>query len=288
MATTHLGFSDDSGGAKQRYQSLALVTMRAESIDSFLGEIQNLLSESNVSEFKWQDVRSARCRFAAIKLIDWFFKHLTDVRIDTLIWDHQDSRHNVQGRDENENRVRMYYHLVSTTLSKRWPIGNSQWFWRPDEQSAVDWRTLGDCLCLKKHACASDLFGESPDFERVQLESPTPSHSHEHLFIQVADLFAGIGAFSWEYFDRYQQWENQEESARQTSLFGSSNSADIIFTAAEKERFVVMKHLRERAGQNTLQVSLKSTRGFSSNNPSLPLNFWLYHSRFSGDTAPRR
>jgi len=286
MAITHLAYSDDSGGAKQRYQSLSLITLSSGSAKDFLDEIQSLLKESNISEFKWQELRSARYRFASKKIIDFVFKHLKDIRVDTLIWDHRDKRHDMQGRDENENRVRMYYHLVSTTLSKRWPIPSNRWEWRPDEQSAVDWKTLWDCLRLKKHVCTQDLFGENPDFERVILDHPIPSESHLHTYIQLADLFAGIGAFSWEYFDRYQTWLDQQALAQQSSLFGDHSSTSVVFTTAEKERFWTMQYLREHCGKNKLQISLTSTRGFLSNNPESPLNFWLYRSRFSGDKAP--
>jgi hypothetical protein len=284
---THSAFSDDSGGAEQRYQSLSLVTLQSSLVGPLAKEVRDTLQESDVTEFKWQKLRSAKYHFAAQKLIDFLFQHLNDVRVDTLIWDHADGRHARQGRDENENRVRMYYHLVSTTLGKRWPVDGSIWHWKPDQQSGVDWKTLWDCLRLKRHVCVQDLFNESPDFERVSIEYPVPSESHLHEFIQIADLFAGIGAFSWENFNRYEDWLHQEEANRQTSLF-LPTTQDVAFSNAEKDRFQLMSHLKERCSEKKLQVSLTSTRGFSSNRPSSPINFWLYKSRFSGDKAPSK
>lgn len=80
----------------------------------------------------------------------------------------EDARHKgISGRDDNANIGRMYYHLMQNALSKRWD-GNSSWFWRPDKQSSMDWRTLGKYLVSKKHRLAADLFGiNESDFVKL-------------------------------------------------------------------------------------------------------------------------
>lgn len=283
MSVTHLAFSDDSG--QKRYHSLSLCTFEAKHEESLFSELDGLLKLSAVSEFKWEKLRSAKYRFAAERIINFVFKHLDKLRIDTIIWDYEDSRHRISQRDDNENRVRMYYHLTSTTMSRRWLIAGTKWQWKPDEQSAVDWNTLWDCLQLKKHKCVQDLFNENPDFEKVKLERPIPSKSSENCFIQVADLFAGIGAYSWECFDSYYIWSSQVASQQQNSLFDSEILAQ-TFTDAEEERFRMLKLLRDKCGENRLQVSLNSSRGLKSNLVTSPINFWLYTPRVVVDKAP--
>lgn len=285
MSTTHVAFSDDS--SQGRYNSLALCTFSKEHEVELEAEIRELLKISSVEEFKWEKLRSAKYRFAAERIINFAFKHSDKMRVDVIIWDHEDSRHKLSQRDENENRVRMYYHLVSCVLSRRWTVDGSVWEWFPDEQSSVDWKTLWDCLRTKKHACVKDLFGENPDFERVVISKPAPASSANNPFIQIADLFAGLGAYSWGCFDRYELWIQSNEQKVQNSLFEQETPAP-TFTDVEKERFSMIQLVRTKSGNARFQISLNSSRGFKSNRPDSPINFWLYSPQRPEDKAPTR
>lgn len=280
---THFAFSDDSKHKAGIYNSLALVTCSESNAAKFHKELGVILKSSGIeSEFKWAKLAGARYRLAAQKIIAFVLKNIDKVRIDVLIWNLDDPRHkNVSKRDDRENLVRMYYHLVSTILSKRWPLRNTDWMWYPDKQSSVRWQTLQNCIGNKKHECVADLFAINSNFERVKL-SIRPVASHKYPLVQVADLFAGMGAYSWGHFNKFMSWKN---SMGQQRLF---NQKEIAFTNSEKERFPVMEELRERCGKLKLNVSLENSRGFRSYDPQKHINFWPYEPQHEFDRAPSR
>jgi len=48
----------------------------------------------------------------------------------------------------------------------------------------------------------------NPNFEQVQIVDIEPSKSDKKLFIQVADLFTGMGAYSYGSFEKFINWKN--------------------------------------------------------------------------------
>jgi hypothetical protein len=283
MQFTHYAYSDDSKHKDGRYNSLAIATLKREKFDTLNTQLEKLLKDSGVTdEFKWEKLRNAKYRLAAGKIIDFIFSNQDSIRIDIVVWDLEDKRHrDLVGRDDSENLVRMYYHLVSSTLSFRWPIVDSVWKWHPDVQSLVDWKMLQDCINNKKHACVADLFHRNPDFERVNLNSIIPSNSEKHPLIQVSDLFAGMAAYSFGHYDKYNNWRNQNDT--QTSLFDETRQE---FSNSEKERFAIIKKFNQLAKDYKLQIAFNSTKGFRSHNPRNFFNFWLYQPQHDNDKAP--
>lgn len=284
MPFTHFAFSDDSGHQDGRYNSLAITTLKKERLDSFDSQLEKLWKSSGINnEFKWRKLRDAKHRFAAEKIINFIFNNQHFIRIDIIIWDLADSRHkNLIGRDDSENLVRMYYHLVSSTLSKRWSIRSSLWKWYPDKQSSVDWDTLRDCINNKKHPCVADLFNKNPDFECVKLEVE-PTNSRKYYFIQVSDLFAGMGAYSFGHFDKYKKWQRQNSC--QIPLFPEEKQN---FSNTEKERFQIIYNFDRTCKKYGLRIGFDSTRGFNSYNPNTFINFWPYRPQHKYDRAPRK
>lgn len=285
MPFTHYAFSDDSGHQDGRYNSLAMVSIKRSDHGDLVGELNGLLTKSSISkEFKWQRLRNAKYRFAAEKIINFTFDHSDKMRVDVIIWDMEDRRHaGLQGRDDSENLVRMYYHLTSNTLSKRWPITKVCWKWLPDKQSSVCWDTLRDCLGTKKHKCTADLFDENPDFEQVELKAIEPSESENHPLIQVADLFAGMGAYSFGHYDQFKTWESQNED--QLSIFELS---EMNFSNSENERFSIIDKVNKMAKEQKLSIGLEKTKGFRSFKPDCFINFWPYVPQHDLDKAPRK
>ena len=285
MPFTHYAFSDDSKHKDGRYNSLAITTLGKEKFDSLNNQLKKLLKDSGIrDEFKWEKLRNAKYRFAAKKIIEFAFKNQNLLKIDIIIWDLKDMRHkNLARRDDSENLVRMYYHLVSSTLSNRWHISNSCWKWCPDQQSSVNWGTLKECISNKKHACVADLFQQNPNFEQVNLEDIKPSKSSKHPFIQVSDLFAGMGAYSFGHYDKYKKWQNQKSP--QISLFPEDKEK---FNNSEKDRFQIMEGFNKMCKDRKLRIAFDSTRGFKSHTPEVFINFWLYEPQHKYDKAPQK
>jgi len=205
-----------------------------------------LLRDSGVDEFAWKKLAGAKERFAAIKLCEFCVNYACArvLRVDVLIWDTRDERHDVPRRDDVANLQRMYYHLFRNVLRARWP-DNALWRLHPDEHTALDWDTIQDCL---EHTSTS--VEVAPTFKadrpfRLRLrrefgiEQIEPVRSQDHPLLQVADLFAGLAVFSREKYEEYREWLTTE--CRQQQLFELSQPTGGP-SASSRERFRVLKH----------------------------------------------
>lgn len=289
---THVGFSDESNWNKGHFRSLGLVTAPLEALDDLNQRLTQLLAESDVREFKWQDLRQARHRFAAEKMCDFAVqaacKHT--LRVDVLVWDIQDGRHKVAARDDTANLQRMYYHLFRNVLRARWP-DSAVWGLYPDEHTAMDWNTVQDCLEIvaDRSEVVRSLFTEGRFRVRLRrefgLEEINSVSSCEHPLLQLADLFAGMAVFSRDRFDAYQAWLAAKDP--QSLLFEDRKEAPDA-SRSSSERFSVLRYFDDACKRRKLGVSLKSERGLWTPKPENPLNFWMYEPQHPEDKAPTK
>ncbi len=121
------------------------------------------------------------------------------------------------------------------------------------------------------------------DFTRLKLRLIKPVESHKDIFVQVADYFAGLGAYSYGHYEKYKKWETTRGG--QVSLF--ENAVTPIFLSnSEKVRFPLIDFFNKDCKARSLTVSLNSTKGFQTRDPSKPINFWLYRPQHILDKAP--
>ncbi len=152
--------------------------------------------------------------------------------------------------------------------------------------------SLGDTLALPKNAhgvlynmgntlFSQDKFGYSlvKDYKILKI---TEMKSHESPLVQVADLFAGIGAYSHDSFQKYQEWKRRASPQIPLGLF--KKQTDISNT--DCERCSVLDHLNTGCKKHKLSIALESKKGFVSHKPNMPINFWLYDTQHSEDEAP--
>lgn len=280
-----IAYSDESNYNEGRYRGIALVSLRASNENSLEEGVLEILHESNIKEFKWHKLRSARERLAAIKLVKYAIEKTSQkiIRIDVLTWDIQDSRHNIQKRDDISNLQRMYYHLFKNVLNKRWS-SNSLWTLKPDEHSAIDWHNIERILGNSSNNERLINF-DSDDFSinvvrEFHINKIMELSSDKAPLIQLADLFVGLDVYSRNCYYSYSQWEDL--NSKQLSLFPSN--ANIKFSNADKERFPVLSELKNLCEKSQLNVSIKT--GLKTFNPSKPLNFWWYEPQTHKDKAP--
>lgn len=286
---SHVGFADESRYNEGRYRCVSLVTLRAEDYEQTQDRLVRLLGDSNVSEFKWTEVDDARYRFAALKLATLAVEAAAagTLRVDTLIWDIEDSRHDVPGRDDMANLGRMLYWIIRITLDRRWPDA-STWAIHPDRQNGVDWSTLRDVLSTVgrengyRHLDDEIVRTIGRKLYDIELLEPMPSESYP--LIQLADLFAGMAAYSKEHYDTYEAWSGQQGD--QTDLSQWSESEGPSFSNADEERCQVLDQFHSMCKEKKLQVSLNSYNGLETREPTNPLNFWLWRPQHEEDKAP--
>jgi hypothetical protein len=285
IGNTHLAFSDDSKYGNKRFNSLSLITVPTNMENSLRDQLNKIFEILGIQkEFKWEKVRNKKYRQAAERIFEFVFQYMNCLRVDVLTWDILDSRHSgINGRDDDKNMGYMYYHLLQNILCKRWDT-DSKWLWLPDHQSSMDWKTLHSCLISKKHKIFSDLFNVSEhDFLNLGLIAIQPTESHKEVFIQIADCFAGLAAFSYGQFEAYLQWELDQ--SRQASLFSKLLNNHIL-TESENEKMSALSYFIQNCKLRKLPISLKSSKGLKTHKPSSSINFWLYTPQHVLDKAP--
>lgn len=288
---SHVGFSDESQWNVGRYRSLGLVTMPVQVVARTNSAIRQLLNESGVAEFKWNALKGGRGRIAAQKLCDFSVDQACrgNLRVDVLIWDTHDRRHAVPGRDDVENLKRMYYHLFRNVLGLRWP-DNSVWQLSPDEHTAIDWDVVHNCLYFRSTSQKIERSLFTDGREKINLRREfgvrqiRPVSSREFELVQLGDLFAGLAVFSRENFDEYKTW--LPTASGQPPLFVVDEQTPP--SRRSEERFRVLHQFSDECKKRALGVSLLSSEGLRTHQPSKPINFWLYTPQHPLDVAPKR
>jgi hypothetical protein len=287
---THVGFADESSHNIGRYRSLGLITAAREEVDNLSTEVAELLAASSVRELKWTSLNSARDRLAAEKVISWAVDRAAEQRlaIDALVWDTHDSRHSVVRRDDVANLHRMYYWLLATTL-RRSSLAGAVWVLRPDENGLINWESVHDVLtnaALRPGATSSLLLWRRT-YRQYSIEQIVPTDSSNAPLIQVADLIAGLAAYSHDSFDIYDNWCRSETNKTQSSLsFPGEDPLVPSFSRTDRERCYVLRHLNQRCKLRKMGVSLATHRGLRTYPPGHGIRFWPYQPQSEADRAP--
>ena len=292
---TFVAYSDESNWNTGRYGSIGLITLPQEFAEivkqRFLADLQS----SDVSELKWKHLNGAKQRLAAERFLHNAFNLIDQgrLKIDVIIWDRHDSRHTVQKRDDLANLGRMYYHLLSNVLKRKWPE-NSIWKLIPDEHTGIDWSKLHEVLNHRGErleavgsplSLASLMEWDTADFaprlERdFQVAALEQGKSEEEPLLQLADLLAGLVCFSWEAYPRYEVWQ----SKKLPLLFEAEDQPDC--SRRDEARFPILEKFNELSKKRSLQISLKTHRGLRSLGGQKPVNIWLYKPQSAHDKAP--
>lgn len=288
---THVAYTDETQYNVGRFRGIALITLRREDKDRLSSELNRLLKESEVSEFKWEKLASARERFAALKILDYAVKNSIngELRVDILTWDIEDSRHKVKKRDDIANLQRMYYHLFRNVLCERWP-DKCSWNLCPDEHTALRWDQIEDFLDIAsvKIEVHEDLFTFKKFSvwlkKEFSIQQITPCRSYEEPLIQTADLFAGLAVYSRNSYDRFKQW--QAINNQQQTLFQVKPGSSVQFSKSDRERCHVLSRFDILCKKRKLGVSLRTCGGLKTFQPQKPINFWWYVPQHEADEAP--
>lgn len=289
---THVAYSDETSYNVGRFRGIGLVTARREEALALTGEFGRLLRDGDISELKWERLRGARERDVALKMLGLAVKKASAglLRLDILIWDTQDSRHAVKGRDDLANLQRMYYQLLKNVLRERWPDG-SVWRLHPDEQTGIDWETIGGFLELAGMQVEDVGLLDAGQFslrikKEFSIDRIVPCRSDVEPLVQLADLCGGLGVYSREHYGRYEHWLNA--AGPQPPLFGSSTGASAGLGRADWARCELLHRFHGLCKGQKLGVGLEGSRGLRTRNPARPVNFWWYQPQSERDKAPTK
>jgi len=290
--STHIAYADETHYNTGRYRGIALVTLKYENAADLNSELQNILRDSGITEFKWHKLDNARYRFAALKMLTYAIEKASRgiLRIDVLTWDIEDSRHRIIGRDDIANLQRMYYHLLKNVLSARWPE-NSTWRLCPDEQAAMNWSEVEKFLdrASTQVEVQHDMFAQGVSRisfkQEFRIEQVRPCNSHQEPLVQLADLCAGLAAYSRSFYGSYEQWKRT--SSQQLDLFTTmEQEVPLALSNSDRERCCVLAKFDGMCKSQRLGVSLKTNRGLRTLGPLNPINFWWYEPQHEEEKAP--
>jgi hypothetical protein len=287
---SHIGFSDESDQNTGRYHSISFLSMKCADSYGIESEIGAVIREKTSSEFKWSEVRSDKHFKIAMEVSNICFKNIESgrLRVDVLIWDTEDRRHSIIGRNDNENFQKMYIHIVKNVLHMRW-ASTTTWKLHPDQKDDMDWVHFENILkkidIIKKRGgpLLSDTF--MPLSENA-IRSVEPLKSNDKFLLQAADLFAGVGVYSYKCIKEYCIWKNNNPP--QATLFSLNEESTPKLNSAIKVKSQIMSHILTESEKRCLGAKLVPNVGIQTKNPNTPLNFWLYNSVRSNDYAPIR
>lgn len=283
--TSHIAFSDEAyiNDKKEiRFRSIALVTSSYEDYKNLAYELENIITKYTLHEHKWSKLNNNIGK----EFINFLFNNLDKIRIDVLIYDMKDSRHNIIGIDKIKNLQILYYHLLNNVLKNRW-INEASWNWYPDENNSIKWKELNNYLRKSSWSNNLNFLNISIPisfYKYYNIKHIVPSQSHLHSFIQLADFFAGIAAYSYNSFEKIKII--YEENAKQMDIFDYLNTSQI--SNNDKKRIQLVLDIYNNSKKMKLQISLFSSKGFKSHDCESNLNFWLYEPQGDYDKAPTK
>ena len=172
----------------------------------------------------------------------------------------------------------------------RWPDGSS-WCLYPDENTALEWQVVEDRLQaaslnvdLDQNLFTGNTFRFSLK-EEFKIHQIMPCISHDNPLAQLADLFAGLGVYSRNCYNKFEFWEQRK--SLQVALF-KDKSVALDMSNADQERCQILAEFDTQCKRYRLGVSLKTDRGLRTFTPNKPINFWWYVPQHEKDKAPTR
>jgi hypothetical protein len=105
------------------------------------------------------------------------------------------------------------------TFKNRWKDSHT-WMIVPDEFTAFDCGSIKDIISTQQYQYDSideDLFTDNNGFSFImknyfRIYDLQEGKSKEEIFLQIADLFVGMGAFSHNNFDKFGAWLSEKDS----------------------------------------------------------------------------
>jgi len=293
-------YCDASGIFDHPFQSIGVVSGNIETVEELRSVLGSIITENGIREVKFADIKrydSQEYRAAhgfMARTISGYCRY-GKIRIDVLIWDTSDSRHAIPSRDDIENLGRLYYHLLCN-LTTRWPKGN--WNVIIDKDEKVDFTALKDCINYNISRVPSGTMPEIiysiSQLEELDLVKDIREvESHEEPLVQIADLFAGLGRFSYEKGPECCKWLTTYGNPNQYQLPNFLVATDTInkylnskYSKSDECRYQLIGELNRICKKHSLSVSLDTEKRLRTKNPAKAVNFWPYEPQGDYDKAP--
>lgn len=204
--TTHVGFADEAYWSNQvEFRAVACVSARRKDYDEVERRLCNSRCDAGAiaSEIKWSKTRNRDRQDDATAALNATLALATErkLHIDVIVWDEQGRNHldrlRASGNREVMHLQLMYRFLFSRVIAHWRQTDNTvapHWTFAPDRQEGVDFHTVQRDLYL------------DPALPGGAVVSVVDVKSALNYSLQLADLLAGIAAYSHESATEYETW----------------------------------------------------------------------------------
>ena len=209
--TTHVGFADEAYWNVGDFRSVACVSARADDYP----EIEQRLcmarcrAEAIASEIKWQSLRNNARQRDADSVLKTIIELADEekLRVDVFIWNNLDRLTLVQNRSKDEGHaiwnLRIMYQKLFGSIINRWQaiddLVEPFWTFAIDKHEELNQRRL------ERDVNRYEVPPGGNTQVNIREAKPTLNYS-----VQLADLFAGMGAYSHSNCEDYDIWMQQE------------------------------------------------------------------------------
>ncbi len=195
---------------------------------------------------------------STMKMVDGF-----GVRIQTLIWDKWDARHDVVSRDDHLNKHYMY-RVALKDLVVRNSITDITWI--PDADERIDFGAIS--AWVTNHTIAA------PRFQPIVTSDP-----EAYPFLQLADLQAGLWRYYYEHADEGRSWYNEGMPEGCPGCQRSRSAVVKLDLIAWYVRYLQENTVPMTKYNGFWKTTVPGYKGF---------NIWPYTPQHCADRAPRR
>lgn len=259
-------FTDESciTNPDKPYSSICALSGSADFFKSKENQIKAILGKN--TEYKFQTLNKDT-KDDMLELCDEvLFPGINsgDMRIDVLVWNNQIY--------QKEQEI-MHYHLLLSVLRK-YPKDRN-WLYYPDEDIAKNYAGITDIV----NVAANSKMPYELALEQLAVEYMIHYQgeldSKEYKLLQITDMFAGLGAFSYNNYGDYQDWKK-------------NTTGELLFDFMKQEvennkhakkynnRFHLLDGINNRCKKYNPKHSMDSKHGLHSFDPYYGMNFWLW------------
>jgi hypothetical protein len=290
MKITHLAYTDESSyTTSDRFGAIAVISLDASIKQEFINVILPLINQLP-NEYKWTNFKNKLYFDISIQMFDELFNQAVkgDIRVDTIIWDSEDTRY-YRNNTNYDSKLRVLYYLrLRDTLSKRWNV-DTNWCILVDNQNQIDSVELEGYL---KHYSGNTLeetiFGREHDMKEL-MQAPIKFHigsirqvdSKKEELVQIADIFAGMSAYSHNASNKLLEWlktdglQHPDSQGRFQYALGLPGIKKSQLSGRELWRFRFIKYVQEKCKTKKYQVSINAKQGLHTFDPKSPVNFFF-------------
>lgn len=267
MNNEYFIFTDESciTNPDKQYSSVCALSGSKDFFNSHEHQISEILGQNR--EYKFKNLNRDMKKDVLKLCDDVLFPAINSnqIRIDTLIWDNH---------RYPKNQAIMHYHLLLNILRNH--PRNINWLYYPDYDRGKDYAEITDIVnnaANSKNTYVQSLIKLATEYN---IRYGGELDSKNSRLIQITDIFAGLAAFSYNYYSDYTDWEKNALGALSFDFAQPDIEANKI-AAKHNHKFQLLNEINERCKKyNRDKHSLNSKHGLCSFGHGYGMNFWLW------------